>query len=295
MKSEKLFNILEEFDFDLINNQEFKEDSVREEIVLPIIKGLGYNANEPNQIIRSRKLLHPYVSIGSKRKEIFIIPDYIFEVDNKPAWILDAKAPSEPIVKSIHVEQAYSYAIHNEVRVKLFALCNGVEFALYHIDQIKPILYFPVKAIPLYWISLNQYLAPNNVFINNAFNVSKDLGLHLKRLGFDTFENLVFPYVPITHIGQMDPDYFSLSAVVKESGENYVVTFDFGYNVIKQLTGKIPPEALEKLLIRKPDSRKVIKFADTVYMINIDCKIGDRLEENDKEIFLPLWINTILD
>ena len=64
MRSEKLFNPLEGFDFELLNNSEFKEDSVREEIVLPIIKALGYSAQKPNQIIRSKNLTHPFVSIG---------------------------------------------------------------------------------------------------------------------------------------------------------------------------------------------------------------------------------------
>lgn len=39
MNSHKINNILEHFDYRLLENPEFKEDSVREEIVLPIIKG----------------------------------------------------------------------------------------------------------------------------------------------------------------------------------------------------------------------------------------------------------------
>lgn len=295
MKSEKLFNILEGFDLELVNNTEFKEDSVREEIILPIIKGLGYGANKPNQIIRSRKLLHPFVSIGSKRKEIYIIPDYLFEVDNKPAWILDAKSPSESIVNSKHVEQAYSYSIHSDVRVKFFALCNGLEFALYNIEEIKPILHFPVKALPLYWETLRQFLTPEYVFTKNPLKYCKDLGLHLKRLGFDSFESLIFPNVPITNIGQMDPDFFSISGTVVDNGEKYVVTFDFGADVFEQLKGKIPDNAIKILSIRKPDSRQAVKFGDRAFIVNIECKIGSKLEENEKEIFLPLWINAILD
>jgi hypothetical protein len=41
MKSEKLYNVLEGFNFDLLNDPNFKEDSVREEIIVPIIRGLG--------------------------------------------------------------------------------------------------------------------------------------------------------------------------------------------------------------------------------------------------------------
>ena len=122
MRSQKLYNVLENFDFDLLDDPEFKEDSVREEIIVPIINELGYSSSKPNQIIRSRNLLHPYTSIGSQKKKIYIIPDYLFEVNGQPTWILDAKAPTEAIVKSKNVEQAYSYAIHNEVRVDFFRI-----------------------------------------------------------------------------------------------------------------------------------------------------------------------------
>lgn len=294
MKSRKLYNVLDEFDFELLEDPEFKEDSVREEIILPIIKGLGYGAGKPNQVIRSRSLLHPFVSIGSKRKGVYIIPDYLFEVDGKPAWILDAKSPSESLTKSKHVEQAYSYAIHNEVRVKYFALCNGAEFVLYNIEKTEPILHFHIKALPLYWDSLKSILSPKNVSDISNIEYKKDLGLHLKRLGFDTFESLIFTEVPITHIAQMDPDYFSLSGSVEANGDRYVVSFDFGANIFKHLEGKIPNEASKLLSKREPGGRQVVHFADQVYLVNIDCKIGDKLEENEKEIFQPMWGNRLL-
>ena len=295
MKVEKLYNVLDGFNFALLDNPEFQEDSVREEIVVPIIKGLGYSANKPNQIIRSRKLLHPFVSIGSKRKDIYIIPDYLFEVDGKPAWILDAKAPTEEIIKSNNVEQAYSYAIHSEVRVNFFALCNGKEFVLYNIQKIEPIFHFPIKAIPLYWDSLKKFISPENIFSENQFKPAKDLGLHLKRLGFETFENLIFPNVPITHIGQLDPDMFSLSGGVKVDNDRYVVTFDFSQEVFQQLIGKIPTEAISKLFKRNGNHRQVVSFADQVYLVTIDCRIGEILQENEDEIFLPLIINRIIE
>lgn len=296
MKSKKLFNLLEGFNFDLFDDPEFKEDSVREEIILPIIKELGYSSQKPFQIIRSRNLEHPFVSIGSQQKKISIIPDYLFEVNNKPAWILDAKSPKEKIVKSKNVEQAYSYAIHSEVRAEFFALCNGREFALYNIQEIDPIIHFDMRELPAYWGTLKRVLSPENVLQKSNLQLAKDLGLHLKRLGFDNFNNLIFPAVPIIHIGQLDPDMFTLSVGSTEiDGGRYVATFDFGMNVLKQLIGKIPNEAIEKLMHREESGRCVVKFADTVFYINIDCRVGQNLEENDKEIFLPLIINRIID
>jgi len=295
MKADRLYNVLDGFDFELLENSEFQEDSVREEIIVPIIKGLGYSSGKPNQIIRSRKLLHPFVSIGSKRKNIFIIPDYLFEVGGKPAWILDAKSPTEEITKSCHVEQAYSYAIHSEVRVNFFALCNGKEFVLYDTQRIEPVLRFPLKAIPLYWQSLKKFLAPETILADNHFKLAKDLGLHLKRLGFDKCDSLIFPDVPIVEIGQLDPDMFSFSGGIKVDNNKYVVTFDFDNEVFRQLNGKIPHEAIEKLNIRVPNSRQAIRFEDTAYLVTIDCRIGETLEENEDEIFLPLLINRIVN
>jgi hypothetical protein len=296
MRKKELPNILKNFDFDILDDPEFKEDSVREEIIVPIIKGLGYTATRPNQIIRSRSLVHPYVSIGSIQKKINIVPDYLFEVNETPTWILDAKAPTEQITKSKHVEQAYSYAIHSEVRVKYFALCNGKEFVLYHISDIKPIVHFELKGLALYWENLKKILSPENVLSENNLKLKKDLGLHLKRLGFYDFKSLVFPDVLITFIAQLDPDMFTFSVGgAKINDDTYVASFDFDANVLNQMKGKIPEEAIEKLLIKDDNGRKVMKFPDAAYIVNVDCRIGEKLEENDNEIFQPLIINQILD
>ncbi len=294
MNTEKLYNVLEGFDFNLLNNPEFQEDSVREEVIVPIIKGLGYSTSKPNQIIRSRKLLHPYVSIGSIQKNIYIVPDYLFEVNGKPAWILDAKSPTEEIIKSKNVEQAYSYAIHSEVRVNFFALCNGKEFALFNVEKIEPVLHFPIQALPVYWESLKRFVSPEKVFANNHFKLAKDLGLHLKRLGYESFESLIFPDVPITHIGQLDHDMFSLSGAVKIEEDRYAVTFDFGQDIFEQLHDKISKKAVEILSHRESGNRRIVNFADTVYKVTIDSRIGKELQENKEEIFLPLIINRII-
>lgn len=294
MKPIKLYSPLEGFDFELLNDPEFKEDSVREEIIIPIINELGYSSQKPNQIIRSRNLLHPYVAIGSKRKEIYIMPDYLFEVAGKPAWILDAKSPNEAISKSKHVEQAYSYAIHPEVRVKFFALCNGKEFVLYNIEHIEPLLKFKIESLPLYWGDVKRLLSPSTVFDHSQLVIKKDLGLHLKRLGFDQLESLVFPNVPITQIGQLDPDLFTIAGAVKENGESYVVSFDFGQHAFNQLNPFIPEEAVKRLSVRSGQSRQVISFTNQAFLVNIECVIGDKLEENNNEIFLPMWVNNFL-
>ncbi|WP_452227136.1 restriction endonuclease [Lacinutrix cladophorae] len=296
MKSKKIQNILEYFDYELLKNPEFKEDSVREEIVVPIIKGLGYSANKPNQIIRSRNLIHPFVSIGSQKKKVYIIPDYLLEVDEKPTWILDAKSPSESIIKSKNVEQAYSYAMHPEVRARFFSLCNGKEFVLFSVDDFEPLMHFHIQELPLFWENMKAILSPENIFSKSSLDYKKDLGLHLKRLGFDQNTVLVFPQIPITGITQLDDDMFTINVGGANLNDTtYVATFDFHLDVFKQLKGKIPDEGFERLLIRNEKSRLALRFPDRAYLVDVECEVGEKLEENEKEIFLPLKLTRIIN
>jgi len=62
-------NLYEGFDFQLLNSPEFKEDAVREELISPILKKLGYKAFGHNRIIYSKTLAHPFVKIGSKKRQ----------------------------------------------------------------------------------------------------------------------------------------------------------------------------------------------------------------------------------
>ena len=44
--------MFEEFDFTLLDDPGFKEDSVRGELISPLLRRLGYSASPPNQITR---------------------------------------------------------------------------------------------------------------------------------------------------------------------------------------------------------------------------------------------------
>lgn len=133
-------NLFKDFTFKLLDSQDFKEDSVREELITPLLHSLGYHADGEFQIVRSKNLKHPFVAIGSKKQKINIVPDYLLKIRSHFAWILDAKHPNQYILNGKNVEQAYSYAIHPEIRVNLYALCNGHKLTLFYTHKIGPIL-----------------------------------------------------------------------------------------------------------------------------------------------------------
>jgi len=67
MKKEKITTdiLFGNLDFKTIeDNPDFKEDSVREVIILPILEKLGY---KQENIIRSKTLQHPFLKVGSKK------------------------------------------------------------------------------------------------------------------------------------------------------------------------------------------------------------------------------------
>ena len=76
-------NIFSDFDFTLLDSLDFKEDSVREELILPILKKLGYLSRGENKIIRSKSVSHPFVQTGSGKHKLNSVPDYLLEVVGK--------------------------------------------------------------------------------------------------------------------------------------------------------------------------------------------------------------------
>lgn len=155
--------MFEDFDFAILDDPEFKEDSVREELIQPILQGLGYSATGQHRIIRSKAIAHPHVMIGSKSRKINITPDYLMKADSDYGFVLDAKGPTEAIYKSENVEQVFSYAIHPDVRVWLYALCNGREFAVYNVSEPEPVLRFPLTEIESNWEKLQNLLSPDAI------------------------------------------------------------------------------------------------------------------------------------
>ena len=150
-----------DFDFKALNDPDFEESGVREEIITPILKKLNYRAFGRNRILREKAVTHPFVQTGSTKREIINFPDYLLEVNGKYAWVLDAKAPNEEIKTGKNKEQAYFYAIHPEIRVEFYGLCNGREFILFHITERNPLLYFQVDEINMYWDDLKKLLSPD--------------------------------------------------------------------------------------------------------------------------------------
>jgi len=284
-----------DFDFQLLNDAGFKEDSVREELIAPLLKALGYSASPPNQIRRSVALTHPYVYIGTKKHPVTIIPDYLLSRSGKNLLVLDAKAPDADIRRSKHVEQAYSYAIHRDVRAPLFALCNGREFVLFHISRWPDVLSFKLTEIAEIWDRLVRLVGTDEE-IKNA-TTKPDLGLHMLRLGFGFDQkgnriNQVFSLLDVDAVARLDESHYSLQSFVEMDGVVYLATFDFPAALLEKFFQSIAPPDLtaeiKAALARFPFMWR--RTSATPGFVAAACKLSGTVHQNEAESYCPFEV-----
>jgi predicted type IV restriction endonuclease len=129
-----------------MNFDKLNEADVREEIIAPLVRQLGYRSDSENNVLRELPLRYPSVFFGrkSQKKDQLLRgkADYVLEAGRRVRWVIEAKSPAAGISDD-DVEQAYSYAVHAEVRAVYFVLCNGREFIIFQTNMgpgVSPLL-----------------------------------------------------------------------------------------------------------------------------------------------------------
>ena len=279
------------FDYDMLNNPEFKEDSVREEIIMPLIKALGNDYKGKYKIVRSRKLQHPFTMIGANKYKILIYPDYILECDGKCVCIVEAKAPSVSLDNEECIGQAYSYAVHREVRANFYALCNGKEFRLYSTFFPDPVIIFRMDYLMSHFDRLSAVMGAENILSYSEKQIAKDLGIHLKMLSAGCAEQrFIFMDFPIYRIFLVEPDTYTIDVTTVIDGDKYCGSFDFNYNTLLQLRNVLPSDALEKLKGPFEGAPICVEMIGATIEVGINCTLGEKIYENQDEHYMPLRV-----
>lgn len=154
-----------EFDFTQLQDENFKknfkEDSVREFIIAPLLKKLDFKPKGTNHKLEMQLSLRESTSLqvgSNKSLETDFIPDYTLFVDSKPHCVLDAKAPNQNISKdSKNYQQVLLYATH--FKTPYFALCNGLSLNLFSLAGQETLLEIDLGSnLDSYFELLKQYL-----------------------------------------------------------------------------------------------------------------------------------------
>lgn len=124
-------------EFPIYNFDSMGETDVREEIIAPLLRYLGYGSSTSNNIIREQHLSYPQLSLGRRKPTDPYLrgkADYICDAGGLVKWVIEAKSPGEDL-DAIVEEQAWSYAIHPQIRAVYFVVTNGREFKLYQTNR----------------------------------------------------------------------------------------------------------------------------------------------------------------
>lgn len=283
------------FDFKLLDDPEFGEDSVREELVAPLLAALGFSASPPYRIIRSRKLEHPFVHFGTVPKHITIIPDYLLERDGQLAWILDAKGPRENIDRGKNVEQAYSYAMHRDIRVPLYGLCNGRKLTVWHVSAAEPVIDVALSEIAAVWANVLGLLGCRSAWplgIPPGFH--PDMGLALVKAGLEFDEagekicNL-FTSLPIGFAAKLEDGLYCVTGLFgPEDDIQPIVTVDFSSQLYTAFLELLEPALREE--VRQALSRQPYRFMfppGAIPNLMIAATLSDKTITNSNESYRP--------
>ncbi|OLO04771.1 type I restriction enzyme HsdR N-terminal domain-containing protein [Salinicola socius] len=283
--------MFEDFDFSALDSGEFKEDSVREEIIAPILKKLGFMAYGGNRIQRSKNLIHPYVMIGSKKHKIHIVPDYTLYVDDEPVAVIEAKGPAQPILLSEHVEQTYSYAIHPDVRVDYYGLCNGREWILYDVARWEPVLRISVPDIDKQWGIFEQKMLPKFLKNPQLQGFMPDLGLAMKKMGLLAGVQH-FPLHNLQVLMKADDNLYVANATTAIGETEYFVTFDFSEEKCQKLVSMLPEEVAEAIrsALRRAPFQAIL---DGRVIASVTGAFGE-VTPGAYEEFIPLVVSDIM-
>lgn len=281
------------FDFKLLDDAEFKEDSVREELVAPILAALGYSASGANKIIRSKSLIHPYVYIGSKKHPITIIPDYLLSTSDGEVWILDAKAPNQDVTKGKGPEQAFSYAIHPDVRAKHYALCNGRQFSVFHVSKIQPLAVIDIEKSMRQLEVVRKILAPEFLKHPEKAHFLPDYGVHMLKAGWNMLVRHHWHRVGICDISKASDDIYT-STINKQFFKGwYCVSLDFGPRQLEQLLRLTSSQRRVEILRDLSQRPFSASFDEDPIFVSLQATFSDRsyISETGAEEFIPLQVH----
>lgn len=278
------------FDPSLLDDPEFKEDAVREEVVVPILKRLGYSASGPHKIVRSKPLLHPFVMIGSKKHPVNIVPDYLLYTEGRPSLVLDAKRPNAQLVKSIHAEQAYSYAIHPDVRVRFYSLCNGRQLVAYDIYGIAPIFEIDLVDIDQDWGIVESVLSPENVAFAPERYFAPDFGTAVTKMGSPAGFTWLFPFIKFSEYCQVDEDLFTLPITIPIGDVDHLASFDVSKDMLIKILSLTDQENRDHLLSRLSPGQ--LLHAKRPIFASLETVLGSP-SRGQHDVFVPFIVRDV--
>ena len=139
------------------------EQTLREELIFPILDELGYGQATLNPIRRevSCRLQDPYLFEGRERVRV----DYLPTVLGRELWVMEAKG-SDDTHPERTLRQARSYAVHPEIRAPLLAVFDAEAVRVldpWGMEWETPIVDVPIHELDARFDEIHAALSPDGV------------------------------------------------------------------------------------------------------------------------------------
>lgn len=262
----------------------FNESDVREEIITPLLRHLGYRTGSTANIIREQSLRYPKVFLGRKNPPRDPVlrgrADYILEVNGLVRWTIEAKPPSASI--SIDdVEQAYSYACHPEVRAVFFCIINGAELRIYQTNQgptAAPVLTLLGAELTESVQRLENIIGPQAILRDHP-SVNPDSGVPIGP-GLRSIVRIVSGFVEFARCDRLIPMLSELTLYISDGA----IERDEAGHLIAYMHGRSPFRTVNELNERLGLNRMELVSDDSTLSTNTDSPTEFRL---NTQVTLP--------
>jgi hypothetical protein len=195
-----------------------------------------------------------------------------------------------------NVEQAYSYAIHRDIRVPLYALCNGRKLVVFDVSRGPALINVQLREIESIWLKVVSVLGCRSAWplgIRPGFRPDFGLAVFKAGLAFDKGGqkmNHIMMSVSLVSVAKLEDCLYSVTGVcLAEEPPGFMVTFDFGPVEYLNFLAVISADYAD--LIRTALSRQpyIFKFEpfEGAPDLAIAGFIGDTMYTNDDESYIP--------
>ncbi len=285
--------LFKDLDIRALENSDYSEDSVRENIVIPILERLGYGAVGENKIVKGKALAYPFVYIGSRQHKVNGVAAYVLQVGETNVFTLDAKAFNADIRKGTYVEQAFSYAIHPEIRTFFYGLCTGKEICIYKWTKTEPVLAIPLTDLDKRWDELYRLLSPAALTKSHQADFLPDFGLSFLKIGADKNTEFDFAGTWVNLVAKVDENTFTLTSVIGGEDDAYLGSFNFPKNLYEQFLSCVPAGVKNKVSTALSEEPYFIVFTkEDNFELIIHARFSEGIRTNEDEQYFPLTVTS---
>jgi hypothetical protein len=236
--------------------------------------------------------VHPFIYVGTRKHPVTLIPDYTLLNGETPLLVLDAKSPTENVLSRENVLQAYSYAIHPEIKCQHFALCNGKKLAVFNVDSADPLLVVSFEEYESKWPEIEKYLAPRFLKQPSLRKFAPDFGYAIIRLGLAENAKITMFDVQLNLFGRVTDELLTATSNCDFAGTPHCVSFDFHRKLLPEILAGLPEplaSAFQLALSRHPFQAA----AELAIELDIEAKLGPKTDGH-VEKFIPIIIKRVL-